>query len=160
MDKETKQALEILAFFLLMCVFCIGMFFQSWNGVKDAERELQKYEQNLKTREEEQLEYRQQTTQNMKTEAVHTSQIDTIVPMAEDRQIPEYRYIAGCPLSRKVQRQIFDICAGANISFEFVMAIIEKESDFDPECISDGGESVGLMQIQSRWHREQMDRLR
>lgn len=71
----------------------------------------------------------------------------------------EYRYIKNCPLSKKVQREIFDICAGANVSFELVMALIEKESSFNLDCVSDEGCSVGLMQIQIKWHRGIMDRL-
>ena len=70
-----------------------------------------------------------------------------------------YRYIESCPLSPKTQREIFDICAGANISFELVMALIYQESGWDPACVSDKGQSVGLMQIQKRWHREVMDKL-
>ncbi len=70
-----------------------------------------------------------------------------------------YRYIKGCPLLQKTQREIFEICAGATVSFELVMALIEKESGFDPRCVSDEGQSIGLMQIQEKWHREVMDKL-
>lgn len=70
-----------------------------------------------------------------------------------------YRYIDNCPLSPKTQREIFDICAGANISFELIMALIYQESGWDPACVSDKGQSVGLMQVQERWHREVMDKL-
>ncbi|MGN0390319.1 MAG: lytic transglycosylase domain-containing protein, partial [Wujia sp.] len=70
-----------------------------------------------------------------------------------------YRYIKNCPISKNQQKKIFKICAGANISFEFVMALIWKESGWDAKCVSDNGESVGLMQIQERWHRELMDKL-
>lgn len=69
-----------------------------------------------------------------------------------------YRYIKNCPLSGEIQREIFEICADANISFELVMALIEKESGFDPGCISDKGRSIGLMQIQGKWHHEIMDK--
>ena len=71
----------------------------------------------------------------------------------------QYRYIKNCPLSGEIQREIFEICTDANISFELVMALIEKESGFDPGCVSDEGQSVGLMQIQEKWHREVMDKL-
>lgn len=70
-----------------------------------------------------------------------------------------YRYIAGCPLPKKTQREIFEICAGATVSFELVMAVIDKESGFDPKCVSDEGRSVGLMQIQEKWHHGIMDKL-
>lgn len=70
-----------------------------------------------------------------------------------------YRYIEDCPLSKKTQREIFEVCAGANLSFELVMALIYQESGWDPKCVSDEGQSVGLMQVQEKWHRETMDKL-
>ncbi len=38
------------------------------------------------------------------------------------------------------------------------MSQIYEESGWDPECISDDGESVGLMQIQEKWHTDLMDK--
>ena len=38
------------------------------------------------------------------------------------------------------------------------MSLIYEESGWDPGCISDNGESVGLMQIQKRWHKKLMDK--
>lgn len=70
----------------------------------------------------------------------------------------KYRYIKNCPLSGEIQREIFEICADANISFELVMALINKESGFNPGCVSDKGKSIGLMQIQEKWHRGIMDK--
>ena len=63
--------------------------------------------------------------------------------LAGSIQVLQYRYIKDCPLPKKVQREIFHIC---------------EESGWDSECISDNGESVGLMQIQKRWHAELMDK--
>ena len=40
-----------------------------------------------------------------------------------------------------------------------IAAIIQVESGGDPHAIGDGGESQGLMQIQPRWHEEEMKRL-
>lgn len=77
----------------------------------------------------------------------------------EQAEPMHYRYIEDCPLPQKTQRKIFESCAGATVSFELVMAVIEKESGFDPKCVSDEGQSVGLMQIQEKWHREVMDKL-
>lgn len=78
--------------------------------------------------------------------------------LAEEIQVLQYRYIKGCPLPEKVQREIFHICEDATLSFELVMSLIYEESGWDPGCISDNGESVGLMQIQKRWHAELMDK--
>ena len=78
--------------------------------------------------------------------------------LVEKTQVLQYRYIKGCPLPEKVQREIFHICEDATLSFELVMSLIYEESGWDPGCISDDGESVGLMQIQKRWHKELMDK--
>lgn len=40
-----------------------------------------------------------------------------------------------------------------------VKAIIKVESGGDPNAVGDGGEAIGLMQIQPRWHKERMERL-
>lgn len=78
--------------------------------------------------------------------------------LAEEIQVLQYRYIKGCPLPKKIQREIFHVCEDAALSFELVMSLIYEESGWDPECISDDGESVGLMQIQEKWHAELMDK--
>lgn len=78
--------------------------------------------------------------------------------LTEGIPVLQYRYIKGCTLSKKVQREIFHICEDAALSFELVMSLIYEESGWDPGCISDNGESVGLMQIQKRWHAELMDK--
>lgn len=77
----------------------------------------------------------------------------------EQTEPMHYRYIEDCPFPKKTQRKIFEICAGATVSFELVMAVIERESGFDQKCVSDEGQSVGLMQIQEKWNREVMDKL-
>lgn len=78
--------------------------------------------------------------------------------LTEEIQVLQYRYIKGCPLPKKIQREIFHICEDSSLSFELVMSQIYEESGWDPECISDDGESVGLMQIQEKWHKELMDK--
>lgn len=78
--------------------------------------------------------------------------------LAEEKQALQYRYIKGCPLSKRIQRKIFHICEDATLSFELVMSQICEESGWDPGCISDDGESVGLMQIQKKWHGDLMDK--
>ncbi len=78
--------------------------------------------------------------------------------LIEEKQALQYRYIKDCPLPKKIQREIFHICGDAALSFELVMSLIYEESGWDPECISDDGESVGLMQIQEKWHTDLMDK--
>lgn len=71
----------------------------------------------------------------------------------------KYRYILSCPLSLEMQQGIFDICERYNVSFEFVIAVIEQESSFKVDAVGDGCESIGLMQIQPKWHGELMKEL-
>lgn len=78
--------------------------------------------------------------------------------LTEEIPVLQYRYIKGCPLQKGIQREIFHICEDTTLSFELVMSLIYEESGWDPECISDDGESVGLMQIQKKWHAELMDK--
>lgn len=64
-------------------------------------------------------------------------------------------------LDPDLQEWIFDICEGRKLSPFIVFAMIEKESDYDQECrtVTSREDSVGLMQIQARWHQDRMDRL-
>lgn len=63
------------------------------------------------------------------------------------------------PLDEELQLYIMDLCENANISAALVMAIIERESNFNSSAIGDSGNSLGLMQIQPRWHQWRMDEL-
>ena len=48
------------------------------------------------------------------------------------------------------------VCRDAGVDYETVFALIEKESGCVWDAIGDSGESVGLMQINERWHRDRM----
>ena len=58
-----------------------------------------------------------------------------------------------------LRTQIRAECEGKRITPEIVMAVIEVESKGNPQAIGDGGDSLGLMQIQPKWHRARMERL-
>ena len=63
------------------------------------------------------------------------------------------------PLSEELQLHIFEECEKHNIAPAIVIAMIEKESSYDASKIGDNGDSLGLMQIQPKWHKERMERL-
>lgn len=63
------------------------------------------------------------------------------------------------PLSHTLQDYIFELCEERNIDPAIVIAIIERESKYDAGIIGDSGDSLGLMQIQPKWHTERMNRL-
>lgn len=52
------------------------------------------------------------------------------------------------PCNDMVSQEAINHCIDPAI----VKAVIEVESGGDPEAVGDNGESVGLMQIQPRWH--------
>lgn len=63
------------------------------------------------------------------------------------------------PLSDDLQIHIATLCEKHHIDPEIVLGIIEQESNFDPKVVGDYGRSIGLMQIQPRWHKERMEYL-
>lgn len=62
------------------------------------------------------------------------------------------------PLSEQLQLHIFEECEKHNIAPAIVIALIERESDFDEYAESSKG-AKGLMQVVPKWHGERMDRL-
>lgn len=62
-------------------------------------------------------------------------------------------------LSAEMQQWVMSYSYERHISPFIVFAIIEKESDYDAEAVGDAGESIGLMQIQEKWHQERMEEL-
>lgn len=63
------------------------------------------------------------------------------------------------PLSNDLQSHIFALCEERGLDYYLVMAVISKESGFDVDALSSNGSSVGLMQIQPRWHTIRAERL-
>ena len=83
------------------------------------------------------------------------------VPAIEEKVVmvePEVAYF-DVPLSEDLQDHIFSLCEEYVVEPAIVMAMIERESRFKPDVVGDSGRSVGLMQIQKRWHSERMARL-
>lgn len=68
------------------------------------------------------------------------------------------------PLSREFQEYIIDVCKQYSSEInephlELVLAVIEKESNYNPSEIGDNGDSYGLMQVQPSQHWDRMERL-
>ena len=62
-------------------------------------------------------------------------------------------------LDPATQWAIYYACDRDPAIFCAVMAIAYKESRFQPDTIGDGGRSVGMMQINTRWHKDRMEAL-
>ena len=63
------------------------------------------------------------------------------------------------PLSHELQDFIFAECETYNIAPAIIISMIEHESQYQADAIGDKGNSIGLMQIQPKWHEERMRRL-
>lgn len=55
------------------------------------------------------------------------------------------------PLSHSLQRYIYEVCADENVPVSLIIAMIDKESKFNPEVVSKTGD-YGLMQINTINH--------
>lgn len=65
-------------------------------------------------------------------------------------------------LDQDIQKYIFAMCSecdSCDLDPAIVTAIIWKESEFNADAIGDNGNSLGLMQVQPRWHFERMEKL-
>lgn len=60
------------------------------------------------------------------------------------------------PLDHGLQDHIFALCEEYGIEPSVVIAMIERESLYDADAVGDNGDSLGLMQIQPKWHEERM----
>ena len=62
------------------------------------------------------------------------------------------------PLDEGTQRLLYQACEQMGIQYELALAVIWQETDFR-NITGDGGDSIGYMQVQPRWHSDRMERL-
>lgn len=63
------------------------------------------------------------------------------------------------PLSEELQLHIIRASEAHDIDPALIIAVIWEESSYKETAKGDSGNSLGLMQIQPKWHKERMDRL-
>lgn len=89
--------------------------------------------------------------------------IATVESAIEEEDNPLYHQEAiefyPVPLDHDLQAFIIHTCEELSIDPAIIVAMIDQESDFKADAIGDGGDSVGLLQIQQKWHGERMERL-
>lgn len=90
----------------------------------------------------------------VETEILSETSVDTEVLIEEEK--PRFFDV---PLDEDLQTYIFELSEDIGIDPAIVIAIIEKESNYDTSAIGDHGRSLGLMQIQFRWHAARMAEL-
>lgn len=91
------------------------------------------------------------------------------VTITETVEVPSYRSeilpsetevtYFDIPLSKNLQRYIYEICSDEKVPVTLVMAMIEHESKFDPETVSNT-DDYGLMQINEINHSELEEKYR
>lgn len=79
--------------------------------------------------------------------------------LIEDAEITTDNYTYDVPLASELQLYIANLCEEYHTDPALVIAMIGVESSYNADAVGDGGDSVGLMQIQSKWHQERMARL-
>lgn len=83
----------------------------------------------------------------------------------EDHELPvEYQKVErktyfDVPLDYDLQDHIFEVCEKYGVDPAVVFAVIWTESSFTTENVGDGGDSIGLMQIQPKWHQKTANEL-
>jgi soluble lytic murein transglycosylase-like protein len=75
-----------------------------------------------------------------------------------DEPVEMYSYY-DVPLDSELQNHIVSLCGQYSVDPDLVIAMIQKESNFDPDTIGDNGASFGLMQVQPYWHEPRMTEL-
>lgn len=91
--------------------------------------------------------------------APQEAQAEIKLPEAEPVDITEQAPLYDVPLSADLQEHIRQLCDEYGVDMPLVLAIIGQESNYQTDAVGDDGNSIGLMQIQPRWHQGRMDRL-
>lgn len=91
--------------------------------------------------------------------APQEAQAEIKLPEAEPVAATEQAPLYDVPLSTNMQEHIRQLCDEYGVDMPLVLAIIGQESNYRPDAVGDNGNSLGLMQIQPRWHQSRMDKL-
>ena len=91
--------------------------------------------------------------------APQEAQAEIKLPEAEPVDITEQAPLYDVPLSADLQEHIRQLCDDYGVDMPLVLAIIGQESNYRSDAVGDNGNSLGLMQIQPRWHQARMDDL-
>lgn len=87
--------------------------------------------------------------------------IATAIDTPQVYQKTEYKVVSNIQIDVKgiSNEMIDDIAVRSGVDPNIVKAIIVEESGGNPNAIGDGGESIGLMQIQPKHHQKRMEEL-
>lgn len=96
----------------------------------------------------------EQTTTAEQPTTTAIVEVETVETVAE----PTYK-LCDIPLDEELQIWVFDYCKDKHINPYLVFAVCERESNYNADEVGDSGNSLGIMQIQPKWHQWRMDKL-
>ena len=97
------------------------------------------------------------TEKEQATLAKQAEQKTAAVMFVEPEEQPApLKYWDSIPLAAELQNYIVETSDTYGIQPEIIMAIIDRESEFDISAIGDKGQAFGLMQVHPRWHYQRM----
>lgn len=96
----------------------------------------------------------EQTTTAEQPTTTAIVEVEIVETVAE----PTYK-LCDIPLDEELQIWVFDYCKDKHINPYLVFAMCERESNYNADEVGDRGNSLGIMQIQPKWHQWRMDKL-
>lgn len=96
----------------------------------------------------------EQTTTAEQPTTTAIVEVEIVETVAE----PTYK-LCDIPLDEELQIWVFDYCEDKHINPYLVFAMCERESNYNADEVGDSGNSLGIMQIQPKWHQWRMDKL-
>lgn len=85
--------------------------------------------------------------------------VTNVASDAEADEAGDADVIDSIPLAADLQQHINKLASENNIDRCIIYAMIKHESGYRADAIGDNGNSIGLMQVQPRYHKARMDRL-
>lgn len=149
---------EILRKALMLFLFCLFVFLFMILAVTACQAE----EQALKEAGADTIAYLTsvETEKHIAADKAELAETEETEDVTQDvSEEPVIKLYYDVPLDYDLQDYIIHLCEEHHIDPAVVIAMIECESNFQADAIGDGGNSEGLMQIQSYYHAERMDRL-
>ena len=87
-------------------------------------------------------------------------QTTTAIVEVETETVAEPTYnLCDISLDAELQIWLIDYCKDIHINPYMIMAMCERESQYNANAVGDNGRSLGIMQIQPKWHKWRMDKL-
>lgn len=143
-----KEDILSCLWYVIVIVLILNLMF-TVASIRIMNRVLEKIDAGYVVESATEVVYEYETLQNAPSEPVEAP---------EPEIVPEVVYF-DVPLDEGLQDHIFAVCEEYEIEPELIISMIYRESTYNIEAIGDSGRSLGLMQIQPRWHKDRMNKL-